>query len=177
MTPCFVGAGCHTATVDTLSGLAEAFGGLPLTQPQIDAARCEAPRRLGALPFPPGAACSRSLWVIFLGRRGIWTHAVLPVDDRLDMPDREHVAGVCTRAAACLAFPLSHEDEQALVVLRRPAPPAISAADACIFRLVCEAAAGRDTAPWTFYVTGPDGAKECFRRRADGRNSPQRSIN
>ena len=163
--------GATLATVDTVS---DSAGTLPLTEAQIDAARRDVPQRLGTLPYSPGAARSRSLWVIFLGKRGIWTHAVLPIDDRLDMPDREDIADVCKRAAACLTFPLRHEDEQALVVLRRPAPPALSAADAYIFRLVCAAATERDTAPWTFCVTGPGGAKECFRRLTDGRGTSVR---
>jgi hypothetical protein len=37
----------------------------------------------------------RSLWVIFIGEWGVWTHAVLPVDDRLDMPDKESISGLC----------------------------------------------------------------------------------
>ncbi len=154
--------------MDTLDS-ASTPGGLPLTEADIAAARHDVPRRLGILPFQAGAARSRSLWVIFVGKRGIWTHAVLPIDDRLDMPDRQDIAGLCRRAAVCLTYPLSHQDEQALVVLRRPAPPAISAADAYIFRMLCEAAIARETAPWTFYVTGPDGAKECFRRLTDSR--------
>ncbi len=154
--------------MDTLDS-ASARGAPALTEAQIAAARLDVPRRLGILPFQAGAARSRSLWVIFLGKRGTWTHAVLPIDDRLDMPDRQDIADLCKRAAVCLTYPLSHEDEQALVILRRPAPPVISAADAYIFRLVCEAAIARETAPWTFYVTGPDGAKECFRRLTDSR--------
>jgi hypothetical protein len=47
------------------------------------------------MPFEPGALISRSLWVIFIGEWGVWTHAVLPVDDRLDMPDQENITGLC----------------------------------------------------------------------------------
>jgi hypothetical protein len=46
------------------------------------------------------------------------------------------------------------------VVLRRPEPTEISMADAYIFRLVREAAAGRETADWAFYVAGPGGVLE-----------------
>ena len=150
--------------METLRDLVSATSGLPLTEADRAAARQEVPRRIGALPFPPGAAFTRSLWLVFAGARGAWTHKVLPIDDRLDMPDREHVAGLCGLVGMALEFPLHHADEEALVVLRRPAPAVLTAADACIFRLVCQAAVDRKTAPWTFYVAGPDGARECFRR-------------
>lgn len=147
-------------------------GRFPLTEADLAAARDDVPRRLGALPFPPGAG-SRSLWVVFLGEEGVWTHAVLPVDSRLDKPDHEHITRLAKIVAIGLTFPLSYAREEALVVLRRPAPAVISEADACIFRLICEAATARETAPWRFYVTGPEGERECFRqtaaRRAGGR--------
>jgi hypothetical protein len=156
----------------TLSDSPGTGGGLPLTEADLAAARHDVPRRLGALPFQPGAA-SRSLWVVFLGEEGIWTHAVLPVDSRLDKPDTEHITRLAKIVAIGLTFPLSYAREEALVVLRRPAPAEISEADACIFRVVCEAATARETAPWRFYVTGPEGERECFSqtvsRRADGR--------
>ena len=41
-----------------------------------------------------------------------------------------------------------------------PGPTEISEADAYIFRLVCQAVIGRETAPWTFHVVGPDGIQE-----------------
>jgi hypothetical protein len=47
-----------------------------------------------------------------------------------------------------------HDDEKAMIVLRRPGPAEISEADAYIFRLVRQAAIGRETAPWTFHVVG-----------------------
>jgi hypothetical protein len=149
--------------MDTLSDPVGTTTGPPLTQEELAAARHDVPRRIGALPFPPGATFSRSLWLVFVGERGAWTHKVLPIDDRLDMPDREHAASLCRLVGMALEFPLSHAREEALVVLRRPAPAVLSAADAFIFRLVCQVAVGREAAPWTFYVTGPDGAKECFR--------------
>jgi hypothetical protein len=58
------------------------------------------------------------------------------------------------RPSAC------HDDEKAMIVLRRPGPAEISEADAYIFRLVRQAAIGRETAPWTFHVVGPDGIRE-----------------
>ncbi len=47
-----------------------------------------------------------------------------------------------------------------MIVLRRPGPAEISEADACIFSLVRQAVVGRETAPWTFHVVGPDGTQE-----------------
>jgi hypothetical protein len=47
------------------------------------------------MPFESGALISRSLWVIFIGEWGVWTRAVLPVDDRLDMPDGKSITGLC----------------------------------------------------------------------------------
>lgn len=152
----------------TLSESTGTRSGCLLTEEELAAARADVPRRLGTLPFLPGAA-SRSLWVVFLGQAGVWTHAVLPVDDRLDKPDPDHIARLCTMVGLGLTYPLSYTNEEALVVLRRPASAAITEADAYIFRLVCEAAAARETAPWRFYVTGPDGARECFRQVASRR--------
>src|SRR5260370_28154735 len=51
-------------------------------------------------------------------------------------------------------------DERALVVLRRPGSAEISDADKYVFRVMCEAAAGRKTAPCAFYVTGPERVQE-----------------
>jgi hypothetical protein len=53
-----------------------------------------------------------------------------------------------------------HVEEEALVILRRPAPPDPSPADECIFRLIREAATDHETGPWSFFITGPDGARE-----------------
>jgi hypothetical protein len=138
-----------------------------LSEIEVTAARDDVPRDLGMLPFEHGAAFTRSLWVIFIGAQGIWTHAALPVDDRLDLPDREHITRLSDVVAMFLTRPLCHDhDEEALIVLRRPADAAISEADAYVFRMVCEATANRDTAPWTFHVAGPDGARQCFRQTA-----------
>jgi hypothetical protein len=124
------------------------------------------PRRLGALPTPPGTAFSRSLWVLSVGEGWMWPHAVLPIDDRLDMPDQDHITRLCEIVGMSLRHPMCRADEEAFVVLRRPGPAAISEADAHIFRLVCEAVADRASAPWTFYVAGPEGARECFRQQS-----------
>lgn len=155
--------------MDTVIDPIAARGCVPLTEAEVAAERHELPSHLGTLPFVSGAA-SRSLWVVYVGKRWIWTHAVLPVDDRLDMPDQARVKGLSEIVAMSIGPPLCRGDEEALVVLRRPGPAAVSQADAYVFRLVCEAAAGRQTAPWTFHVAGPDGARECFRgygHRAD----------
>ena len=53
-----------------------------------------------------------------------------------------------------------------MIALRRPGPAEISEADAYIFRLVRQAVIGRETAPWTFHVVGPDGIREVTEREA-----------
>jgi hypothetical protein len=146
--------------MDTLGNPSDTDYDLPLSEAGQVALRPVMLRDLGALPFPPGALISRSLWVIFIGEWGIWTHAVLPVDDSLDMPDEESIARLCHLVGSLIEPPGCHDDEKAMVVLRRPAPPEISEADAHIFGLVRDAAAGRETAPWAFYVVGPDGVRE-----------------
>jgi hypothetical protein len=47
-----------------------------------------------------------------------------------------------------------------MIVLRRPGSVKISEADGYIFRLMRQAAASRETAPWAFYLVGPDGMRE-----------------
>jgi hypothetical protein len=47
-----------------------------------------------------------------------------------------------------------------MVALRRPGPAEISEADTLIFRLVQQAAAGRETTPWTFHVVGREGFRQ-----------------
>jgi hypothetical protein len=80
---------------------------------------------------------------------------VLPVDNRLDLPDSDNIAGLCNLLANFLEHPMG--GETAVVILNRPGTTGISDADKYIFRILSEAAASRDTSPWTFYVTGPDG--------------------
>jgi hypothetical protein len=46
-----------------------------------------------------------------------------------------------------------------MIVLRRPGPAEISAADAYIFRLVRQALVGREAAPCACYVVGPHGIR------------------
>jgi hypothetical protein len=51
---------------------------------------------------------SRSLWVIFIGKWGIWTHATLPVDDRLGIPDKENITGLCDLVGRFTGSPGCH---------------------------------------------------------------------
>jgi hypothetical protein len=134
--------------------------GLPLSETDQSALRSAMLNDLGALPFEPGALISRSLWVTFIGEWGVWTYATLPVDDRLDIPDAENIVGLCDLIGSLIRPPVCHDDETAMIVLRRPGPAKISEADAYIFRLVCQAVVGRETAPWSFYVAGPHGMRE-----------------
>ncbi len=82
------------------------------------------------------------------------------------MPDKESITGLCALVGSLMSPPLCHDDEKAMIVLRRPGPAEISEADAYIFRLVRQAAIGRETAPWAFHVVGPDGIREMTEREA-----------
>ena len=66
---------------------------------------------------------------------------VLPVDDSLGMPDDEDLTGLCDLTGSLLRPPRCHDDEKAMIVLRRPGSPEISEADAHIFAQVRKAAA------------------------------------
>ena len=66
---------------------------------------------------------------------------------------------MCDLISSLIRPPLCH-DEKAMIVLRRPGPAETSEADAHIFRLMRQAAVGRETAPWTFHVVAPDGMQE-----------------
>ena len=134
--------------------------GLPLSAADLLLAHYDVPRDLGARPFGLKDSITRSLWVIFVGEWGIWTRASLPLDNRLDMGDVDDIARMCDLAASLIEPPGCHEGEEALIVLRRPAPPDPSPADQRIFRLVRDAAATRETAPWSFFIAGPGGARE-----------------
>ena len=144
----------------TLSDISDTSYELPLSDADQTALRPVLLHDLAALPFKPGALISRSLWVIFIGKWGVWTHATLPIDDRLDMPDKENIIGLCDLVGSLIRPPLCHDDEKAMIVLRRPGSAKISEADRYIFRLLQQAAVGRRTAPWTFYLVGPDGIRE-----------------
>jgi hypothetical protein len=146
--------------MDTLSNISDTSYELPLSEADQTALRPTLLHALGALPFRPDVLISRSLWVIFIGKWGVWTHATLPIDDRLDMPDKENIAGLCDLVGSLIRPPLCHDDEKAMIVLRRPGSSKISESDGYIFRLVCQAAVGRVTAPWAFYLVGLDGIRE-----------------
>ena len=76
--------------MDTLSSISVTDYALPLSAADQSVLPSAIPRDLGALPFEPGALISRSLWVIFIGEWGVWTHATLPVDDRLRFVPEAH---------------------------------------------------------------------------------------
>jgi hypothetical protein len=82
------------------------------------------------------------------------------------MPDRKSITGLCDLVGSLITPPVCHDDEKAMIALRRPGPTEISEADAYIFRLVRQAAIGRETAPWTFHVVGPDGIREVTEHQA-----------
>ena len=146
--------------MDTLSDVPDTDYHLPLSEADQVALRPALLRELGSLPFEPDALISRSLWVMFIGKWGVWTHAVLPVDDSLGMPDEKNITGLCDLVGLFIRPRLCHAGEKAMVALRRPGPAQISEADAYIFHLVRQAADGRETAPWTFHVVGPEGIRE-----------------
>jgi hypothetical protein len=86
--------GATLRVMDTLSNISNTRYEIPLGEADQTALRPALLHDLGAMPFEPGALISRSLWVIFIGEWGVWTRAVLPVDDRLDVPDRKAIAGL-----------------------------------------------------------------------------------
>jgi hypothetical protein len=146
--------------MDTLSGMSGTSYELPLSEADQTTLRSALLHDLGARSFNPGALISRSLWIIFAGRWGAWMHATLPVDDRLDMPGRGNITGLCDLVGSLISTPRCHGDEKAMIVLRRPGPMEISEADAYIFRMVRQACVGHKTAPWAFHVVGPGGTRE-----------------
>ena len=133
--------------MDTLSNISDTNYQLPLSEADQTALRPVLLHDLGAMPFESGALISRSLWVIFIGEWGVWTHATLPVDDRLDMPDRKSITGLCNLVGSLMSPPLCHDDEKAMIVLRRPGPAEISEADAYIFRARFVVSPGRIRCP------------------------------
>lgn len=152
--------GAMLRAMDTSSDMPTIRYKFPLSEADQTAVRSAVLHDLGAMPFSPGALVSRSLWIIFIGRRGAWTHAVLPVDDSLGMADKESIAGLCDLAGSLIGSPVYQGDEMAMVVLRRPGSAEISEADAYIFRLVRRACADPKTPPWAFYVVGTGGIRE-----------------
>ena len=91
----------------------------PLTEAGQAALRDDLLSQLGTEPFPPGALISRSLWLILICQWGFRNPVVLPVDDRLDLPEPDDIARWCDLLAHFMDHP--RDGETALVVLRRPA--------------------------------------------------------
>src|ERR1022692_3534783 len=79
MTPAILSVpGATLRIMDTLSNISDTSYQLPLSEADQTALRPALLDDLGTMPFESGALISRSLWVIFIGERGVWTHAVLP---------------------------------------------------------------------------------------------------
>ena len=93
------------------------------------------------------------------------TRAALPIDNRRNRPEAVPIAGLCDLIALFIdRSGLATDDQMALVVLHRPGPARVSDADRYIFRLLCEAAARRDTIRWAFYVVTPPGIQKLERQ-------------
>jgi hypothetical protein len=146
--------------MDTLSDIPDTHYELPNSESEQVRLQPALLRELGALPFEPGDMITRSLWVMYIGKWGVWTRAVLPIDDSLGMPEEETITGLCDLVASLIRPPRCHDNEKAMIALRRPGPAEISEADVHIFRLILQAADGRETAPWTFHVVGPEGIRQ-----------------
>jgi hypothetical protein len=159
-------SGATLRAMGTLSNISGTRDEPPLSEADQTALRSALLHDLGAMPFRPDELISRSLWIVFIGAWGAWTHAALPVDERLDTPDKENVAGLSDLIGSLIGPPRCHGDEKAMIVLRRPGPAEISEADAYIFRLLRQAPVGRETAPWASYVVGPDGIREVTEHEA-----------
>src|SRR5260370_8053739 len=108
--------GATLRVMDTLSNTSDTKYELPLSEADQTALRPVLLHDLGTLPFRPGALISRSLWVIFIGKWGIWTHATLPIDDRLDIPDEENITGLCYLPRSPPRPPLCHSAHNPKIV-------------------------------------------------------------
>ena len=138
---------------------------VPLTESGQASLADEVLRRLATLPIPPGALCTRSAWVIMISPYGVMTRAVLPIDNRRNRPEPVATADLCDLIAMFIdRSGLATDDQMALIVLHRPGPARVSDADRYIFRLLCEAAARRDTIRWAFYVVTPPGIQKLERQ-------------
>lgn len=147
--------------MDAPTGMAATPPEAPLTESGQAALADEVLRRLASLPVPPGALFTRVAWLIMIGPRGVRTRATLPIDNRRDRPEPAALAGSCDLTAKLMArSSLVSDDETALVVLNRPGTARVSAADRYIFRVLCGAAARRDTIWWTFWVATPHGVRK-----------------
>jgi hypothetical protein len=95
--------------MDTYSDMPDASYEIPMSEAEQVALRPALLRDLGAMPFGPDDEITRSLWVMFIGEWGVWTHAVLPVDNRLDMPDTKNITWLCDFTGSLIRPPLCHE--------------------------------------------------------------------
>ena len=75
---------------------------LMLTEAGQVALRDDVLNHLGTMPFRPGAPISRSLWLIFICPWGVRTHAVMPLDDELGLPESDNIASLCGLVALCM---------------------------------------------------------------------------
>jgi hypothetical protein len=143
--------------MDTLNDSVDTEPRFPLSDAEFDAVCHETARRFGLVPFRRGASVTHSLWLMFQTRQGDHrTGEWVPLDFSLDMADEEQLAADCDFLAEEMADQLP--DEMALLILLRPGPAEIGEVDRYVFRVMCQSMAGRETGPWSFYVTGPDGA-------------------
>jgi hypothetical protein len=81
--------GAALRAMDTFTNISDTGDELPLGDADQTALRSALLHDLGAMPFRLDELISRSLWRVFIGAWGAWTHAALPADDRLDRPDEE----------------------------------------------------------------------------------------
>jgi hypothetical protein len=136
----------------------------PIEPIDISLARRQVASRIGKVPFDEYEECSRSLWMVFCGDWGVWTRAVIPIDDQIEPGDPALIAAKCAEAADLLREPECYGLAIAAVILRRPAPARPGRGDRQIFRRLVKVAATRDAVPWSFYTAGPDGARPVLTR-------------
>jgi hypothetical protein len=159
--------------MDAFTGMPATTPPLPLTESGQVSLADEVLHQLAGLPFPPGTLFTRVAWLIMIGPWGCRTRAVLPIDDRRGRPEPAAIAGLCDLIAMLMKrSPLVRDDEPALVVLHRPGIARVSDADRYILRVLCGAAARRDTICWTFSVATPHGVNPL----GEGRSPRQRRM-
>jgi len=91
--------------MDTFSNVSDTSSELPLSEADQAALRSSLLHDLGVMLFRRGEVISRTLWVVFIGGWGAWTHAALPIDDRLDVRTEENVAGLCDVVGTLISPP------------------------------------------------------------------------
>jgi hypothetical protein len=147
--------------MNTFSNQVSTHRGPAFCTAQMAAARNDVPFRIGILPTYEWAVITRSIWVVYVSEWTVWTHAVIPIDKRTDIPDPDNISSVSGLVADAIGrWPCETEREEALVVLHRSGSREISDADMHIYQRIRRAAIGRDTAPWSFHVATPEGASE-----------------